>query len=135
MKKAYKLINICTSLEKMCSRDDLISDFMDNISYITSFFLHSLIKEWRDLQQNDILSEIQLHEQFEHFKEGITAEILTNSIKLKELIDKLENIYIKKDRRFIAEVINQIKNELPNEADEIDEDFNKLIKDIGGFNA
>ena len=134
MRKTNKLLDICETIEKMCDKDDLIANFMDNISYVTSAFIFSAVKEWRYLQKDNILSEIELQEQFQHFKEGLQNEINIYSTCLQIYIDKLENIYIKKDRLFISDLIKQIKKNLPKEADEIDEDFNNLIKDIGGFN-
>jgi len=135
MRKTNKLLDICETIEKMCDKDNFVSDFLENISSITSLFIFSMIKEWRELQKENVLSEEDMHEQFYHFKKGLESEIKINYILTIDYITKLENLLIKKDREFISNYVKEIKENFPQRADEIDEDFSEYIKDIGGFNG
>ena len=134
-KKINKLNEIFESIEALTNKDNFVSDFLENISSITSLFIFSMIKEWRELQKENVLSEEDMQEQFYHFKEGLESEIKINYILTIDYIAKLENLLIKKDREFISNYVKEIKENFPQRADEIDEDFSEYIKDIGGFNG
>jgi len=133
-KKINKLNEIFESIEALTNKDNFVSDFLENISSITSIFIFLMIKEWRELQKENVLSEEDMQEQFYHFKEGLESEIKINYILTIDYIAKLENLLIKKDREFISNYVKEIKENFPQRADEIDEDFSEYIKDLGGFN-